>query len=180
MTEDTTVVETQTTDTGKDQTTQHSERTPEEIARYNLKKKADEARALGIDPKEILGESDTEVPAWYKAEKAKEVKVTALQLADAIADEETREKVKEYLTHRVVPSGNPDEDFRLALGAASASKNKQVLDEMNRYSKPRVVASGSSQPAHVEEEFVPTEEESRFMQHPYNLTKEKILAARPK
>jgi hypothetical protein len=170
----------QTGDEGKDLSQgKKIERTPEEIARYNLKKKADEAEALGIDPKEVLGTKtdDTEVPAWYKAEKAKDVQKSSLQLAEAISDEDLKERVKTNLG-KIVPSDNPEDDFRMALGAASASKNKQVLEEMNRYSKPRVVSSGASQPANVEEEFVPTAEEAVMMAKPYNLSKEKVLAAR--
>lgn len=179
MTDTIIVPVTQTGDEGKDLSQGIKvERTPEEIATFNLKKRADEAIALGINPRKILGD-DTEVPAWYKAEKAKEVQKTSLQLADAIADDDLKEKVKSNLG-RIVPSDNPEEDFRLALGAASSSKNKQVLEEMNRYSKPRVVASGSSQPIHVEEEFVPTAEEASLMKPPWNLSKEKILANRKK
>lgn len=181
MVEEIKVPETKTGDEGKDLSQGIKvERTPEEIATYNLKKKADEATALGIDPKKILGvESSDEVPAWYKAEKAKEVQKTSLQLAEAITDEDLREKVKTNLG-RIVPSENPEEDFRLALGAASASKNKQVLDEINRYSKPRVTAAGGSSPSISEEEFVPTEEEAKYMAKPYFLSKEKILANRKK
>ncbi len=178
MTETTTVPETKTGDEGKDLSQDAKvTRTPEEIAKYNLKKKADEAKALGIDPKEVLGGSDDEVPAWYKAEKAKEITKTAMQLADGIADEETRDKVKATLG-RLAPSENPEEDFRLALGAVSAPKNKQILEEMNRYGKPRIVAAGGGQPASQEEEFVPTPEETVFMRPPYKMSKEKILAAR--
>ncbi len=179
MTDEIIVPETKTGDEGKD-LSQRTERTPEEIASYNLKKKADEAKALGLDPKKVLGvESDDEVPAWYKAEKAKEIQKSSLQLAEAISDKDLREKVKANLG-RIVPSDNPEEDFRMALGAASSSKNKQVLEEMDRYSKPRMVASGSSRPANFEEEFVPTSEESTFMRPPYNLTKEQIIANRKK
>lgn len=170
------------TDTGNPvDPSQRIERTEAEKAAYNLKKNAERARELGVDPRKVFGETnDDEVPAWYKAEKAKEIQKTSLQLADSISDEDTREKVKDYLQNRLVPSGNAEEDFRLALGAASASKNKQVLEEMNRYSTPRRTAAGSSQPANIEEPFVPTESEATFMKPPYNLSKEKILENRKK
>ncbi len=183
MAENNTVDETKTSDEGKDLSQGIKiERTPEEIARYNLQKKAEDAKALGLDPKKILGaeSNDDEVPAWYKAEKAKEVQKTSLQLAEAITDEDLREKVKTNLG-RIVPSDNPEEDFRMALGAASSSKNKQVLEEMNRYSKPRVVASGGSGNSNLDtEEFVPTQDEAVSMAPPYNVPKEKILALRKK
>lgn len=179
MADDIIVPATKTGDEGKD-LSQEIKRTPEEIAAHNLKKKADDAKALGLDPKKILGEEyNDEVPAWYKAEKAKEVQKTSLQLAEAITDADLRESVKVNLG-RIVPSDNPEEDFRMALGAASSSKNKQVLAEMDRYSKPRVTAAGGSAPSNIEEEFVPTAEELVFMAPPYNLSKEKILEKRPK
>lgn len=169
-----------TGDEGKD-LSQGIKRTPEEIATYNLKKKAEDAESLGLDPKEILGHKpdETKVPEWYKQEKANEVKKTSLQLAETILDADLKGKVIANLG-RIVPSDNPEEDFRMALGAASASKNKQVIDEINRYSKPKVVASGGSSPVNLEEEFVPTEEEAVFMKAPYNLSKEKIIARRLK
>lgn len=181
MTDEVKVPVTKTGDEGKDLSQEVKiERTPEEIAAYNLQKKAEDAKALGLDPKKILGvKSDTEVPEWYKAEKAKEVAKTSLQLTESIADADLKEKVVANLG-RIVPSDNPEEDFKLALGAASASKNKQVLDEINRYTKPRVTATGGSSPALIEEEFVPTSEEATFMKPPYNLSKEKIIENRKK
>lgn len=182
MADDIIVPATKTGDEGKDLSQETKvERTPAEIATHNLKKKAEDAEALGLDPKEILGvkSKETEVPAWYKAEKAKEVQKTSLQLAEAITDEDLREKVKVNLG-RIVPSDNPEEDFRMALGAASSSKNKQVLAEMDRYSKPKFTAAGGSLPANVDENVELTEEEMVFTRPPYNLSKEKVLAKRPK
>lgn len=154
------------------------ERTEEDKVAFNLKKKADEAKALGLDPHKILGDQD-EVPEWYRKEKAKEAKETALQMAEKIPEEDKRERVKEILG-RLAPSADPEADFRTALGAVSAEKNKEILSEINGYSRPRVIAPGSSQPPKEEDEFVPTAEEARMMQPPYNLTKDKILAARKK
>lgn len=173
---------TQTGDEGKDLVPQNIkvERTPAEIAAYNLQKKAEDAKALGLDPKKILGSSDEEVPEWFRKEKAKELQKTSQQLAESIPDEELRTKVKANLA-RIVPSENPEEDFKFALSAASASKNKQIIEEVGRYSYPRVIATGGSAPiGKIEEEFVPTEEEKAFMGPPWNLSKEKILAQRPK
>lgn len=185
MDKDTIVPASQTGDEGKDpsQPITKIERTPEEIAAHNLKKKADDAKLLGLDPKKILGEESTndEPPAWYKKEKSKEATATALQLAEAIADSDTKEKVKEYLNTRIVPSGDPERDFRDALGVVSAGKNSQIVAEMKRYTPARTIASGGSMPpTPPEEEFVPTEYEASMMKPPFNLTKEKILAARAK
>lgn len=160
-------------------------RTEKEKAIFNLQKKAEEARDLGIDPAEILGtkakiekEEGDDVPEWYKREQQKQAQKTALELADGLSDPDQKALVINYLQHRIVPSGNPQDDFRLALSAASASKNKQIAEEVGRYVAPRVTAAGGSQPAKVEEEFTPTPEEARFMAHPYNTSKENIIAAR--
>lgn len=174
---------TQTGDEGKtpepSQPIRRDERSPEEIAAYNLQKKAEDAKALGLDPKKILGvEPENEVPAWYKQEKAKEAQQTALQMADSVADADTREKVRELLQKRIVPSGNPEQDFRDALGLASSVKNKQIIEEISRYTAPRTVAAGGDIPPKTEEEFVPTDAEKVFMAPPYNMSREKIIEAR--
>lgn len=172
---------TQTGGEGKTSDPSHITRTPEEIAAFNLKKKAEDAAALGIDPKKVLGlntEDSNEIPAWYKQEKAKEAKETALSMADSIVDPETKEAVKQFLQTRIVPSGNPQQDFRDALGLASSAKNKQVIEEIQRYTSPRTVAAGGDLPPKIEEEFVPTEQERIFMAPPYNMSKEKIIQAR--
>lgn len=154
----------------------------QEKAAHNLKNQAARAKELGIDPLAILGKeddpSDKDIPDWYKKEKAKEAQTTALQLADSIADSDVKSLVKEYLSNRIVPSGNAEEDFRLAYSAVSALKNKQILEEVNRRASPRQTAAGGSAPASVEKSFEPTDVEARMMKAPFNLSKEKILAAR--
>ena len=161
-------------------------RTEKDKAIFTIKKQAERLKELGVDPTEIIGQKPVEknneddVPEWYKREKAKEVTKTALQMADNLSDEEVREQVKSYLNTRIVPSGNAEQDFKDALGAVSASKNKQIIEEIGRATTPRTVAAGGSADAKIEQEFVPTEEEARYMKHPYFLSKEKILKARKK
>lgn len=167
-------------------------RSKAEIAAFNLKKHADEARELGLDPGEILG-TKTHIETRVEDEDSKPVTVgmlrdiqktdaqkTALQMANDIEDETTRATVKQYLTDNIKPSGNAESDFKLALAAASAGKNKEILGLIEKHVPPKRTASGGSSPAKVEEEFVPTTEEQQFMRPPYNLSKEKILAARKK
>lgn len=151
---------------------------------FNLKKKADEAKSLGLDPKLILGvdeEPKDEIPEWYRREKAKETQQTAVQLADRIEDADERNLVKTYLQNRIVPSGNPEDDFRLALNAVSALKNKQIAEEVSRKVFPKTTASGGSAPIKSDEggEFVPTQEEADIMKH-FHVSKEKILESRRK
>lgn len=182
MNEENKVPVTQTGDAGKTpEPLQNTapQRSAEEIAAFNLKKKAEDAKALGLDPKKILGvEPENEVPSWYKEEKAKEAKQTAIQMADSIPDVEDKEKVKNILNTRIIPSGNPEQDFREALSIVSASKNSLIIEEMSRYTGAKQVASGGNVPPKKEEEFVPTQQEKIFMAPPYNIPKEKIIAAR--
>lgn len=163
-----------------------NQRSEKEKAEYSLKMNAKRLQDLGGNPTEVLGireasqEEDSDVPDWYRKEKAKEAQRTALELADDIPDDADKNLVKEYLSKRIVPSGNAQDDFRLALSAVMSLKNKQVIEEIARRTPPRVVAAGGSQPVKVEDQFAPTQEESIMMQPPYNVSKEKILEARKK
>lgn len=157
---------------------------------YNLRKQADRARELGLDPAEILGVKST-IKLGEEDEDSKQVTVgmlreisrteaqkTALARAEEITDAETREAVKKVITTQLRPSEDHEGTLRTALSLVNAEKNKQVLAEVNRYSTPKRTGAGGSMPATIEEEFKPTAEEQRMMQPPYNLSKEKIIAAR--
>lgn len=169
---------------------QEPKRTEAEKAAFSLRKNAERAKELGLDPAEILGvkthietdpehEDDKPVTVGMLRDMQKaDAKKTALQLATEIPDEDTRTAVIDALNTRLAPSGNPEDDFRFALGAVSASKNKQVIEELNRYTPPKRTAAGGSMPAHVEEVFTPTQEELTFMGAPYNMTQEQVIAAR--
>lgn len=164
-----------------------NEKTEKDKAAFNLRMNAKRLADLGGDPAEVLGvkhespeEESDEIPSWYRKEKANEVKKTALQLADSISDNDDKELVKAYLSKRIVPSGNAEEDFKFALAAVHAVKNKQVVEEMLRKTSPQRTATGGSSPARVDDQFVPTAEEQRMMLPPYNVSKEQILAARGK
>ena len=184
-------VVTPATDEGKTSApSQETKRSEAEKAAFSLKKNAERAIELGLDPAQILGVK-THIETDSNDDDAKPVTVgmlrdiqkqdahkTSIQLAEGIEDEETRNTVKTYLSDNIKPSGNADADFRLALAAASAAKNKQVLAEIDRYGTPKRTAAGGSMPAFIEEEFTPTSEEQRMMQPPYNLSKEKVIAAR--
>lgn len=170
---------------------QEPKRTEAEKAAFSLKKNAERVKELGLDPTEILGIKPAAVMVDANDEDSKPVTVgmlrelqkadarkSAIEMADEIADEATRNAVKEALGTRVAPSGNAEDDFRFALGAVSATKNKQVIEELSRYVAPKRTAAGGSQPANFEEEFTPTAQESEFMKAPYNLSKDDIIAAR--
>lgn len=113
--------------------------------------------------------------------KANEAAQTAVQMADTIADPIAKDAVKAALK-RLVPSGNPDQDFTEAVAIANREKNNKVLEELSR--KPIVVQHRSGAGAPLKQdttgEFTPTAEEAGFMKPPFNLSKEAIIAARPK
>lgn len=159
--------------------------TEKERIAYKLRQDAEKAKALGIDWSEILGndskKEDSEIPEWYKREQAKSAQKTAIQLADEIADEDERTLTKRYLSERIVPSGDPHDDFRVAFSAVRALKNKQILEDVQRRTAPRTTAAGGSQSfAPLNGAFEPTDDEAVMMRPPYNLSKEKILEARKK
>ncbi len=169
-----------------------SKRTEAEKAAFTLKKNAERAIELGLNPSEILG-TKTHIEVDKSAEDSQPVTVgmlrdiqkkdaskTALQMADEVGDEEIKAATKQYLSENIIPSGDAEKDFKLALAAASATKNATIVQELNRYGVPKRTAAGGSAGARVEEEFTPTAQEQIFMQPPYNLSKEKIIAARKK
>lgn len=170
---------------------QKVERTEQEKAEFTLKKVAERVAELGGDPATVLGiKSQLRVDPSLPDEQPltikdlreiqkKDAQDSALQMADSIQDETERSSVKEILKTRIVPSGNPTADFALAQAAVNATKNARIAEEMARKSFPRRTAAGGSAPAPVADEFVPTEQEKIFMQKPYNLTKEQVLAKRP-
>lgn len=192
MNEDTTQKDASTVEADAANAAAPSQKTEAEKAAFSLKKNLERAKELGVDVESIVG-TKAHIETNADDEDSKPVTVgmlreiqkndaqkSAIQMADDITDEETRDTVKKYLSDNIRPSGNADADFRLALAAASAGKNAQVLAEVNRYTPAKRTASGGSAPAHVESEFVATPEEARMMQPPWNLSKEKVLAARKK
>jgi len=165
------------------------QRSEKEKAEFTLKKNAERARELGIDPAEALGLKTAEAaegddaPATIGAVKnllAEKAKDTAFELADEIEDEHVRELTKLNLK-RIIPSGDPREDLRLARLAAESAKNAKVLEEVGRAGRPRTHVSAAGAPAATTETEVElTAPEREFLKPPFNLTKEAIIAARPK
>lgn len=196
MTDTTTVPETKTGDEVKapiePAPSQKPERTPQEIASYNLGKRAEEARALGLDPAAILNikPSTPVVDAALPDDKPLTVKdlrdiqradarKTAEEMAEAIADPIERDDVKRELGF-IVPSGDPQADFRRAQASANAERNARIAEDQGRRGEPRRTAAGGSTPPPATAEFVPTAEEQVFMRPPYNLNQAQIIARRPK
>lgn len=160
-------------------------RTEAEKAAFSLRKNAERARELGLDPTEILGDGAGEgkdkvvtVEMLEQRDKDKAAK-TAISLADEQIENETeRELVKHHLESSIRPSGNPATDLANARAIVNSVKNKQIADEAARRGDPTRHGSGNGAPGNHEMTFTPTEEESRFMKPPFNVTKDDILKAR--
>ncbi len=162
-------------------------RSEKEKAAFSLRKNAERAKELGIDPAEVLGFSTKEVqegddaPATVGTVRqllAEKERATAEQLADEITDPSERELTKLYLK-RVVPSGDAQEDLRFARLAVTSAKSKQTLEEVGRISPARGHISSAGAPANkVETEVELSKEEQQFLKPPFSLTKEQVLQAR--
>lgn len=171
-----------------DKVQKHQGRTEAEKAAFTLKKNAERARELGIDPEEILGFGKTEIDKstpvtiemLEQMEKEKSQK-TSLQLADSITDEHERGLTKHYLTHRIVSSGNPQEDLRLARSMVNSVKNGQLLEETVRAKDAKGHNASPGAPVKQEADSGElTAAELPFTKAPWNLSKEQIVSKRPK
>lgn len=168
---------------------QKNERSEKEKAEYTLKKNAERVVELGGDPAETLnirpvinldGDLDDDRPLTvkdFRELQTQDAHKTSLQLAEELPDDE-RDEVKELLQNRIKPSGDAEGDLRLARAAVNAQHNAQIAEHISNRTTPKRTAAGGSLGAPAEPEFVPTPEEALFMKHPYNTSKEKILAAR--
>lgn len=168
--------------------TKQQGRTEAEKAAHALRKNADRARELGIDVEEVLGvkskELDSSAPmtvGMYEEIRKNEAQKTALQLADEIPDESERELTRVYLETRIRPSGNAQEDFRFARAAVNAVKTGQILEETARAG---AVKTHGSSPGAPLKQVAPSGElttgELAYTKAPWNMSKEQIIAARPK
>lgn len=158
-----------------------------EKAAFSLKKTAERLKELGGDPAAILGvaapseEDDAPVTmSMYRKFEAEKAQKTALQQAEDIPDANERELTKHYLATRIVPSGDPAADLRMARALVNSVKNTQIIEETQRKTDAAKHATGGGGRAKApEDEFVPTVEEANFMRS-FGLSKEQIIAARPK
>lgn len=182
---------TEAPDSGKDHAPSQAEKyTEAEKAAFNLKKQAEKAKEAGLDPADILGIRpqiyiDETLPddrpltiKDFRDLQKQDAHKSALQMAEELPEDE-RDEVKTLLENRIVPSGNAEEDLRLARAAVNARKNAQIVEHIsNRTSPKQTAAGGSANAPEPEDQFTPTPEEAVLMAHPYNLSQEKIIAAR--
>ncbi len=168
-------------------------KTEAEKAAYSLKKNAERAKELGIDPAEILGyarkdvddePNDDDKPVTLGMLKKMEMEKsgnTALQLADDISNEVERELTKYHLENTIRSTGNPAEDLKNARAIVNAAKNSQIIEEVARKSPVKTHSSATSAPAKPEDEHIElTRDELAFTRPPFNLTEKDIIAARIK
>lgn len=168
-----------------------NERSEKEKAEFSLKKNAERLAELGGNPAEVLNirpqikldeelsdDKPLTVGDFRKLQK-EDAHKTALQLADELPETE-RDEVKTLLESRIVPSGNAEEDLRLARAAVNATHNAQIAELISNRTAPKKTAAGGSADIPAQTEFTPTPAELVFMKPPYNMTKEQILANRPK
>lgn len=175
-----------------ERTREKTKRTEAEKAAHSLKKNAERAQELGLDPAAILGirpgdvipdaEDETRpmtVGDFRRLEESRATK-TALELAELIEDPKERELTKEYLG-RVRPSGDPQEDLRFARLAVNSVKSGQILEEIQRTGPTSAFVTGPGAPARpVAREQELTADELYYTRPPWNMTREAVIAARPK
>lgn len=165
-------------------------KTEAEKAAFSLKKNAERARELGIDPADVLGfnksvEEDDDTPVtrgMLKRMQQDTATKTSLQLADDIDNESERELTKYHLENSIKSTGNPAEDFKLARALTNSARNSKILEEVQRKGEPKTHSNGSGGPAKDNEidqaELTPGEK--LYMGKPFNMTKKQIVEARPK
>lgn len=133
-----------------------------------------------IDPSTLLDDDDS-APLTrgdlkkFEAEKAQK---TAFEMANALPDAKERELVTHHLKETIKSSGNAEQDFRAALSIVAAAKNALIVEELDRYTKPKSGGSGSGAPPIHQARFELTEVEKQLMAMTPHLTIEKIKAAR--
>lgn len=164
-------------------------RTEAEKAAYTLKKNAERAKELGLDPASILGvdqsssasgEDGDDKPVtvgMLRKLEAERSQKTSLQMAEDIDDEDEREVVKHHLEHTIRPSGNPQEDLKSARALANSVRNGQIAEEASRRSQANQHRSGGA-PGKHDGVIELTAEERAFTKAPFNLTPEQIVKTR--
>ena len=126
----------------------------------------------GFDPDEPL------TIGKYRELQTEESIQQALLKAENIEEESEKELTKHYLQNRIKPSGDADDDLRIARAAVNSLRNAQIAEEINRKVQAKTYGSPSGAPGKREEIFEATADELVFMGPPYNLSKEDIIKQR--
>lgn len=113
----------------------------------------------------------------YKKMQQGQQRESAIEVAASIDNEDERNEVIELLSTRLVPTGNAQEDVRLARDIVNAERNRRILEETGRKGAPQQHANVPGAPGKPEEIFTPTQQEQYMMQS-FGLSKEQIMKAR--
>lgn len=162
-----------------------------EKATFSIKKTAERIKELGGDPNTILriekeGSTDDEddkplTMGMFKRMELEKAGQSAMQLAESITSEAERELTKYHLENTIKTTGNPQEDLKLARTLVNAVKNTQIIEEAARKPEVKTHSSAASAPAnHQEDNIELSPAEMPFTKAPFNMTKEAIIAVRPK
>lgn len=168
---------------------QKQERSEKEKAEFSLRKTAERLRELGGNPVDVLDihpeiNLDEDLPddkpltvKDFRNLQKRDAHQTALQMVDELPEDE-RDEVRNLLQNRIVPSGNAQEDIRLARAAVNAARNSKIIEHISGRSEPKRTAAGGSSDAQRQGDMTLTPEEEVFTRPPYNLTIEKIISKR--
>lgn len=158
---------------------QRKGRTKAEKLIYTKKRIEEQLKELGVDDEVSADEKPLTLGDLKRIQQETVVK-TALDLADEISNPTEKDLTKYHLENTIRSTGNPQKDLELARGLVNAVKNKEVLEEFQRKIPAKTSISNPGAPARTQQQEDFTPEELAYMKPPWNLTKEQIIAARPK
>lgn len=130
-------------------------RTEAEKAIFAYKKQQESLRRLGIDPAVLVDsprhqEDEDDAPltiGMFKKMQAQSASKTAKELAQNITNNAERELVEYYLENRIVPSGNAEDDLRLAQAAVNSVRNSQIATMASQRPTAPSYSNASSMPS---------------------------------
>jgi len=151
-----------------------------EVLKYNIERLQKELEEENAKNGVVEDDSVPVTRAELKSFLAEKTQESALELAQGLVDENERKLTIHHLQNTIRSTGDAEKDFALALSLTNAVKNGQLAQESARAVRPRTVASAPSAPPKEKSNEELTSDEQKMMGPPFNLSKEQILAARPK
>jgi len=158
-------------------------RTKKEKLLYTKQRVEEQLRELEGEDADDLGDEDDDTPVtkgMLREMQAKSVVKTALDLTEDIADATEKALVQHHIKNTIRTTGNPAEDLKLARAIVNSVKNSQIAEEAVRKGEAKQHSSGSGGAGRSEKVLELSAEEIPFTKAPFNMTKEQIIAARPK
>jgi len=159
-------------------------RTKKEKLLYTKQRLEEQLRELeGEESNDLDGDEDDDTPVtkgMLREMQAKNVVKTALDLTEDIADATEKALVQYHIKNTIRTTGNPAEDLKLARAIVNSVKNSQIAEEAVRKGEAKQHSNGSGGEGRKEKSLELSAEEIPFTRAPFNMTKEQIIAARPK